>query len=69
MLILFITEAILHFPFPYSFKDKAENLFPCILYVRCIFNIIVFNPGPPSNAPSPVLLSSDSLRACRRRVP
>lgn len=42
MLILFITEAILHFPFPYSFKDKAENLFPCILYVRCIFNIIVF---------------------------
>ena len=26
-------------------------------------------PGPPSNAPSPVLLSSDSLRACRRRVP
>ena len=41
MLILFITEAILHFPFPYSFKDKAENLFPCILYARCIFNIIV----------------------------
>mgnify|MGYP007124851198 CR=1 FL=1 len=42
MPIFFITEVILHFPFQYGFKDRAEDLLQGILYVLGIFKIIVF---------------------------